>query len=290
MLGQALAPPLRGVRPAITTGVQLSRVVHRVFPERAEPVYNMDAALARTLIEQFGRDSELDTYLASTGNSFIAMSEALLAGLPGGLPDLDAVLLAYHAPDLYKSDVAGCYLAGRLPGTPVPCALAAPGPGAPFLALRVADALCRLGELTQGVLFGFDQNAVVWEAEHPSHSRPDAAVLIQLGARGEAAVAELDEAEAGGPGDPTPARVLAGVMDRHPAALVVAGAGLAAELDGPDGPGDGGRVETVPGLWSTGVWAGLARRWPLRQPVLLADYEPVGARLHTALLVPASRP
>ncbi len=35
---------------------------------------------------------------------------------------------------------------------------------------------------------------------------------------------------------------------------------------------------------------GLARRWPLRQPVLLADYEPVGARLHTALLVPASWP
>jgi hypothetical protein len=287
MLGQALAPPLRGVRPATATGVQLSRVVHRVFPERAQPVYDMDAALARALIEQFGRAGEADAYLAGTGNSFIAMSEALLAELPGGLDDLDAVLLAYHAPDLFKSDVAGCYLAGRLPGTPVPCALAAPGPGAPFLALRVADGLCRLGELNRGVLFGFDQNAVVWEAEHPAHDRPDAAVLIQLGARGEAAVAELDEAEAGGPGDPSPARVLAEVMDRHPAALVVAGAGLAAELGGLD---DGGRVETVPGLWSTGVWAGLARRWPLQQPVLLADYEPAGARLHTALLVPASRP
>ena len=140
---------------------------------------------------------------------------------------------------------------------------------------------------------------MVWEDEHPSHSRPDAAVLIQLGARGGAAVAELDEAEAGGPGDPSPARALAEVMDRHRAALVVAGAGLGAELDSLDclgeldglsGLGTGNRVETVSGLWSTGVWAGLARRWPLRQPLLLADYEPVSARLHTALLVPASRP
>jgi hypothetical protein len=287
MPGQALAPPLRGRRPAAATGVQLCRVTHRVFPERTQPVYDMDVGLARALIEQFGHRGELESYLASTGNSFIAMSEALLAGRPGALPDLDAVLLAYHAPDLYKSDVAGCYLADRLPGAPVPCALAAPGPAAPFLALRVADGLCRLGQLDRGALFGFDQNAVVWEAEHPSHRRPDAAVLVELGARGDVGVAELTETEAGGPGDPSPARVLAEAMDRHPAARVVAGAGLAAELDGLS---HRDRVETVPGLWSTGVWAGLARRWPLRQPLLLADYEPVGARLHTALLVPASRP
>ena len=282
MLGPALARPRRAACPATAAGVHVSRVVHRVFPERTQPVFGMDAGLARMLIEDLGRGGELDSYLTSKGNSFISMSEALLVELPGELPDLDAVLLAYHSPDLYRADLAGCYLASRLPGNPVPCSLAAPGPGAVFLALRVADGMCRLGELNWAVLFGYDQNTVGWETDGPPRSRPDAAVLLQLGSSGEAAVAELDEVAAGGPGDPSPAQALAGVVDRHPGAWVVAGAGLAA-------PGTDGRGETVTVPWRTGVWFHVARRWPLPQPTLVADYDPAGGRLHSALLVPAGQ-
>jgi hypothetical protein len=284
MLRPALVRPRWAAGQAKATGVHVSRVVHQVFTERTQPVFGLDAGLAQILIERLGRGGELDSCLASLGNSFISMSEALLGELPGELPDLDAVLLAYHSPDLYRSDVAGCYLADRLPGTPVPCSLAASGPGAVFLALRVADGMCRLGELNWAALFGYDQNAVGRETGGPSRSRPDAAVLLQLGARGEAAVTELDEAAAGGPGEPGPALALAQALDRHPGAGVIAGAGLAAVLDGFDADG---RVETATMPWSTGVWDEVARRWPPRQPVLLADYEPAGGRLYTALLMPA---
>ena len=286
MLGQALVRPRRTARPATATGVHVSRVVHRVFTERTQPVFGIDAELARILIEAVGRGGEADAYLASMGNSFISMSEALLSELPGELPNLDAVLLAYHSPDLYRSDVAGCYLASRLPGTPVPCSVAAPGPGAAFLALRVADGMCRLGELNWAALFGYDQKLAGWEIAGPARSWPDTAVFLQLGACGGAAVAELDELAAGGPGDPAPARALAEVLDRHPQARVVAGAGLAVEMDG---LGSDDRVETVTMPWCTGVWDSVARRWPLRQPTLLADYEPAGGRLYTALLVPTGQ-
>jgi hypothetical protein len=279
---QALAAPEGARAPRGAARLRLSGIVHRVFPERHDRVFAMKPELARALVEHFGHGAEAETYLAGTGNSFITMSEGLLDELPEP-PVAEVVLLAYHSPDLYRSEVAGCYLAQRLPGAAIPSSVTGPGPGAMFQALRLAEGMCRLGELDQGVLFGYDQNAVVWEAEDPAHRRPDAAVLLRLGARGELAVAELADVPAGVPDAPSLARALTDALDRHPDARVLVGAGLAAALGGLP---PGRVVETVTELWSTGVWAAVARLWPLREPVLLADFEPVAGRLHTALLVP----
>lgn len=280
-LRQALVSPGPAADRPATTGLHLSRIVHQVFPERELPVFGMRAELARVLIESFGRGAELDAYLGGTGNSFIAMSEALLRQLPDSLPELDAVWLAYHAPDLYHAEVAGCYLAQRLPGAPVPCSVARPGPGAVFTALRIAAGMCRLGELNQAMLIAYDQNAVVWEAHDAVHDRPDSAVLFQLGATGDVLVSELDEA----PGRRAAADTVAEALDRHPGARMLVGACLGAELAGTPAAD---RVELAPALWGTSVWAGLARLWPLRQPVLLADRDPVGGTVHSCLLTPGS--
>lgn len=277
---ETLATPETTRGPRGTTDVHLSGIAHRVFPERTRPVFGMDVETATQLIESFGHHDELQSYLDSVGNGFIAMSEGLLGELPEPLPDLDAVLLAYHAPDLYWAEVAGCYLAQRLPGSPIPCSVSGPGPGAVFHALRIAAGMCRLGELNRGALFAYDQNAVVWESADEAHRRPDSAVLFELGATGEVAVTQLAEVSTGRPADPTPARALAETLERHPGVRVIVGAGLSAEAAGTN------RVETVSELWSTGVWAAVARRWPIQEPVLLVDHSSVGGRLHSCLLVP----
>ena len=283
-----LAPPVR------LTGIR-----HRVFRDRPQPLMGFDLELAADLLRAYGRGDELQTFLDRTGNSFIAMSEALLDELPvkpGAAPnpdtasgldtafDLDTVLLAYRVPDLYYSEVAGCYLSQRLPGAPVPCSVAEQGPGAPFTALRIADGMCRLGELERGMLFAFDQNAAVWDADDALQSRPDAAVLIEFGsaasgsAVGSATVAELTDVRAGEPGFPSQAQVLEETLARHPDARPLIGA----ELAGPADPHD-----AAP--WSTGLWAALVDLWPLREPVLLADYDSVGGVFHSCLLVPDER-
>ncbi|MGH3414827.1 MAG: hypothetical protein ACRDSS_00010 [Actinocrinis sp.] len=262
-----------------------------------------EAELAQEVLSAFGRGEELPHFLSRTGNSFIAMSEALLdgwaaasAGLdtapgfdaaPGfhaaseleAAPGFDTVLLAYRTPDLYYSEVAGCYLSDRLPGAPVPCSVAEQGPGAPFTALRIADAMWRLGELERGALFAYDQNGAAWDADEARQSRPDAAALIELGGApvaGAARIAELTETRAGDTGFPDPARVLEDTAARHPGVRTLIGAELAAQLD----------MSGSDDLWGTALWAALARLWPIREPVLLADFHGVGGVFYSCLLVP----
>jgi hypothetical protein len=282
-------PAAGGGRPG-TAGLGLSGIVHSVFRERTQPLFALDARIVPEMLRAYGSAADPGDFLARTGTGFTAMSEALLARRPGPLPETDAVLLAYETPDLYHPGVAGCYLSQRLPGAPVPCSVADQGPGAVFTALRIADGMLRLGELARGAaLFAFDQNAAVHPAAEVAEDRPDAAVLLWLGATGEATVAELDEVCTAGPDGPTPAQALAAAMDRHPGARVLAGAGLAVQLgDGRiDNPADSRRIETAaPGASCTGVWAALARLWPLREPVLLADHHAPGDRFHSCLLVP----
>lgn len=282
--------------PAGGSGVRLSGLVHLDFRERTQPLFAMDPALAGEIVRARGQaDSDLERLRDATGNTFIAMSEALLARADGReQADLDAVLLAYEVPDLYHAGVAGCYLSQRLPGAPVPCSVAEQGPAAMFTALRIADGMCRLGELRNGALFCFDQNAPVWEHDDAVQARPDSAVLIGLGAGGdvdeadetdEVTVAELTEIRTGEPGDPTPRQALDRLLAAHPGVRVVIGQALAGELRAAGQPVPPGVEEAAPDHWCTGVWAVLAREWPVREAVLVADSYPVAGRVYGCLLV-----
>lgn len=94
---------------------------------------------------------------------------------------------------------------------------------------------------------------------------------------------ELAEVAVPGPGARTPTLALANVLYRHPGVRVLAGAGLAARLVGTP---YADRVETLPGPWCTGAWAGLAHLWPLKERVLLVDYQPADGTFHSCVVVP----
>ncbi|BBA96692.1 hypothetical protein RVR_2107 [Actinacidiphila reveromycinica] len=281
-------PDTRGTAPQ-PAGVRLSGVVHEVFRERSQPLIGGDVRLAQDMLRAYGRADEFASFLARTGNSFIAMSDRLLTRLPEPLPELDAVLLAYQSPDLYYSDVAGCYLA-QLPGAPVPCSVAEQGPGAPFTALRIADGMARLGELRHGALFVYDQNAAVWEANEEVQRRPDAAVLLALDGDGDGdvLVTALDEVRTREEDDPTPAEALEQAVAAHGGPAVLIGPSLAAAVAGSP---VADRVTAAPDeACCTGVWAELGRRLPLTEPLLLADHDSAAGRFHSCLLVPAGAP
>jgi hypothetical protein len=288
---QTLARPVHGTAPPVAAGVRVSGIVHRVFPDRAQPLIAWDIGTddsARDFTLAYGITGELREISERTGNGFISMSEALLSQLAEPVPELDAVILAYHSPDLFHADVAGFYLSQRLPGSPIPWSVAEAGPGAPFTALRIIDGMRRLGELDRGALFIFDQNAAMSEPGDTVSAMPDAAVLLMVGGTGGVVFSDFIDTRTSGPGDPTAASALAAALAGHGAGAgpcaVLAGAGLAAALAG-TALADHAQVADADAQ-STGVWAALASRWPIAEPVLVADHDPVGGMFHSCLLWP----
>lgn len=257
-------------------------VVCNAFQERREPLAGWSEQSMREVLRAGGREDELESVLGRHGNSFIEMSEDLLGRVGTPLPEADVVFLAYQTPDLFHSDVAGCYLTERFSGSPVPLSITGQGPGAAFTALRVADVMWRLGELRRGALFAYDQNAALWEAEQEARSLPDSAVLLLLGASGGARVEELTERAA-----PDPAAALIQALGRHPWERALVGSAL---LDSVGSLASHPRVVPVPRTHLfTSVWMSLARLWPLTGPVLMADFDPCAERLYCCRLVPDTR-
>lgn len=281
-----------GTDDAPTAAVlRLSGVGHVVLRERTEALVGGDRRLAREILDAYGRADEFEDFLGRTGNSFITLSERLLEAVGPEQAPVDAVLLAYQTPDLYYSDVAGCYLAERLPGSPVPFSVAEQGPGAVFTALRAAQGMSRLGELTRAAVFAYDQNAAVWEADDAVQALPDSAVLFQIdsvrtdgqgpdrGPERGAFVRALDERRT-----EEPELELERLLERHPGAEVVVGGSLWAEL----GPAVRARhgIEPPPEHLITAAWIAFARRWPAPGPILVADFHTYDRRLYSCLFEP----
>lgn len=264
-------------------GIRISGVVCNAFQERREPLAGWSEQSMREILQAGGCEDELESVLSRYGNSFIEMSEDLLRRVGTPLPAADVVFLAYQTPDLFHSDVAGCYLTERFSGSPVPLSITGQGPGAAFSALRVADVMWRLGELRRGALFAYDQNAAMWAEEQEVQSLPDSAVLLLLGPSGGASVGELTEQAA-----PDPAAVLRQTLGRRPTERALVGRAL---LDSLGGLASHPSVLPVPRTHLfTSVWMSLARLWPLTEPVLMADFDPCAERLYCCRLVPEAQP
>lgn len=271
--------------------LRLSGVGHVVLRERTEALIGGDRRLAHEILDAYGRADEFEDFLGRSGNSFITLSERLLEAVGLEPAPVDAVLLAYQTPDLYHSDVAGCYLSERLPGAPVPFSVAEQGPGAVFTALRAVQGMGRLGELTRAAVFAYDQNAAVWEADDAVQALPDSAVLFWI----DAVRADGDGPRSGpdrgalvrGPAElrtDEPAVELERLLERHPEAEVVVGRSLWAELDPATRERHG--IEPPPEHLLTAAWITLARRWPTPGPVLVADYHAYDRRLYSCLFEP----
>jgi hypothetical protein len=260
-------------------GLRLAGVTGQVFWERGESLIGDDERLALDVLELYGRTREHEFFLTQHGNSFRAMGESLLDASPGPAPEADVIILAYQTPDLCNTHVAGCYLTQRFAGSPVPFSVAEQGPGAAFTALRIADAMCRAGELRHGALFAFDQNAAIWDVDEEVQRLPDSAVLLRLGAVGQARVAELAEIRATDPG-----AEVAALLGRDPQAQVLAGQALAGLLGGL--AADPRVVTAPPGHLFTGAWMALAERWPMTAPAVVADIDTATGRLYYCVLAP----
>lgn len=279
----AVSPPRPEAAAPTGLGIRLSGVTCSTFWAREEPLDSGNPQVTREILEAFGRGGEIEERRGRRGNSFITMGEDLLRLAGGPPPQADAVILAYQVPDLHSPDVAGCYFAQRFAGGPVPLSIDEQGPGAAFTALRVADAMFRLGELRRVALFAYDQNAAVWESCEDVQSLPDSAVLLLLGASGSVAVEEITECETADPGD-----AVAESLSRHPRARAVVGRSLMDQL--------GIMVvheRVIPAPREhlfTAAWMSLARLWPLCGPVLVADFNTKTSRFYSCLLVPEERP
>lgn len=275
----AQIPPGPGARAPAGSGIRLSGVTCATFWERREPLHSGDMQVVRETLEAYGHAGDFKSRLSQRGNSFIAMGEALLRQAGGPPPEVDAVILAYQMPDLPSPDVAGCYFAQRFAGSPVPLSVDEQGSGAAFTALRIADAMFRLGDLRHAALLAYDQNAPVWEASEAVQSLPDSAVLLLLGAGGQVRVEEITEHQTA-----DPAAALADALGRHPRARALAGTSLLDEL---------GAVAAYERVIPpprehlfTSAWMSLARLWPLTGPVLVADFHACTSRFYSCLLAP----
>jgi hypothetical protein len=269
-------------RAPTSPGIRLSSLSCATFWERLEPLHSGNMQVARETLEAYGRAGEFESRLSQRGNSFIAMGEALLGQTGGPTPQADVVILAYQMQDLPTPDVAGCYFTQRFAGCPVPLSIDEQGPGAAFTALRVADAMFRVGDVRHAALLAYDQNGPVWEASEAVQCMPDSAVLLLLGAEGGVRVEEIAEHQTA-----DPAAVLADALGRHPRARALVGTSLLDQLGAMAGLECGERVIPPPREYLfTSAWMSLARLWPLTGPVLVADFHAYTCRLYSCLLAP----
>jgi hypothetical protein len=263
-----------------TGGVRLSGLTAGVYPGRREFAYTThQRRIAQDLLAAFGQDADsmVDTW---RGHSFVSMTEDLIAARTTPLPDLDHVLLAFQTPDLHVGEAAGCYLTEHCPGHPQSLGVSEQGAGAPFTALRIADAMVRSGALDRGLLFVLDQTTPLVEPGEVPDIHRDAGVMIDLGGAGDVEVVENTHQRTD-----RPALALADLRDRHGDMPVVVGTALAACLPLKDllSP----RLTVAPADYAvTSVWFALAALWPLTGPVLLADYDRYAGGLYTAVVKP----
>jgi hypothetical protein len=258
--------------------VRLASVSFRTLTEpRAFEWTARHTAIGADLLRAYGRDPGGVDFADWRGHTFRSMSEELLAHCPVPVPELDLIVLAYQTPDLHVAESAGCYLAERCPGTPVPFAVSEQASGAPFTALRVAGAMHRDGALRAGAVFVLDPTTPVNDGDPRSVAARDCAALLLVGGDRGPTVESIQDSPC--PDAATGLRSL-----RGPATTIV-GTALARAL--PSSTVDGSCVVAgPPDALCASAWIALAGRLPLDGPVLVADYDPYARRLYSCVVRP----
>ncbi|MCX5366492.1 hypothetical protein OG864_48230 [Streptomyces sp. NBC_00124] len=192
-------------------------------------------------------------------NTFVEMTQELLADLPPLEEPLDLVLVAHTAPDADPRRSTSCYLADVLPGDPLAFNLSDQGTATGFTALRLVSEYADADAFRHALVVLLDQRAFLYDTPG-AHDVPrqDCAVALLFGPEGRAGEpvtrqltgvareevratldAVLNEPDGGGSGRPT---------------TLITGQGLDAEEFGP-----GLDVRPAPpGRPCTGPWSALA--------------------------------
>ena len=196
-----------------------------------------------------GIDYRQDVLAAGAGNTFVALTDAVLDGLVSPVLPVDLAIIAHTLPDLDPRVSPGVRLTRMLPGAPLAFAISGPDASIGFTALRVAGAYARRHSYQRVLVLVLGQTVLPYQmAVRPTR---DAAVALLL-----------EDA----PGGAVTLGRVSGVSPRDVADVVAELAGDATVLQTPV-------PDSAPG---TGVWAGLE----LGADSVLVDYDRARGELH----------
>ena len=257
--------PVGAAAPAARRApLRLSRLVSRTFsggrpflPDPLEPsLSRMQADLVRPYPVEF-RPELLER---GERNTFLEMTQELLADLPPLEEPLDLVLVAHTAPDADPRRSTSCYLADVLPGDPLAFNLSDQGTAVGFTALRLVSEYATADAFRHALVVLLDQRAFLYDTsgarDVPSQ---DCAVALLFGPEGfEGSAGEPVTRQLTGVAPHEARTALDAVLNEQrgggrPVTLIT-GQGLAAEQFGP-------RLDVrpaLPGRPCTGPWSALA--------------------------------
>ncbi|WP_175408100.1 hypothetical protein [Streptomyces sp. TRM64462] len=315
MYRTSAAPAARVPRAA--PALRLERVVHRVFPAGTSRIDDAFSVRHFTDIAgEYGRAYRPDLAAAGAGNTFASMARALVESLGPDAAEVGVAVVAHAAPDLDCRYAATTYLSEAWPHGPLAFGLSEQGGATPFTALRVATEYVRRHGLRQALVLILDQGTLPYDTEG----------AVPAGDAGVALLLSADEA----PGVRPRVRQLPGVAPGEVRDLlaeelrpyggdvtVVAGAGIEPGRDLPAGLAE--VRETGKGFPCTALWAhlagegpaglparltagrpagegpagepaGLSAGLPAGRPLVLAEYDPVGADFGVCVVEPEAAP
>jgi hypothetical protein len=207
------------------------------------------------------RGSELDEELARRGTNitFTELAERALRAAPGALPrNPDLLVLAYALHDLHPLTTVSSRLNHQLGGRSRSFAVSEQGLGAPFTALRIAQAYARSGRCRSAALFVLEQATYPYPVPFSTeNSLIDSGVYLLFGEEGDGWEPRVLHTvrEPGGHGR-EPGGLRRVLRSMPPEALVVTGPWTdPAVLDGTEL----NCYRVRPGSYATSVWAALAR-------------------------------
>lgn len=184
-----IGAPAPAPAPARRMPLRLSRLVSRTFsggrPFLPDPLEPSLGRLQADLVRPYPMEFRPELLERGERNTFIEMTQELLADLPPLEAPLDLVLVAHTAPDADPRRSTSCYLADVLPGDPLAFNLSDQGTAAGFTALRLVSEYAAADAFRHALIVLLDQRTFLYDtAGARDVPRQDCAVALLFGPEG----------------------------------------------------------------------------------------------------------
>jgi hypothetical protein len=251
--------------------LRLARIAHREFAPGSTRIDDAFSERHFTDITgAYGVDYRPELAATGAGNTFAAMTRALVESLDLSADGVDLAVVAHATPDLDCRAAAATYLSDAWPHGPLAFGLSEQGCCAPFTALRLAGAYARRHGHRQVLVLALDQATLPYPTGRTLTGDAGVALLLTedgtLGLPQTRILPGVSTAELGG--------LLADRLPAGDSATVLAGPGIDPERDLPERlRRQPGLERTGPGFPASGLWNRLARQ-PHDRTVVLVDRDP----------------
>ncbi|MGW7446196.1 hypothetical protein [Kitasatospora sp. NPDC054795] len=264
---QTAAPVLARTRDRQTAApLRLAGITHRVFGTGTTRIDDAFSERHFTdLTGAYGIDYRPELTGSGAGNTFAAMSRALVESLGATKTRVDLAVVAHTTPDLDCRAAAATYLSDAWPHGPLAFSLSEQGPCTPFTALRLAQAYARRHDYQQVLVLVLDQATLPYATGRDLAGDAGVAMLLT---RDGALGAPRTEIHPGVRVERLRDR-LAALLPAAEQVNVLAGPGIVTRRDLPDHPD---AVGTAPGYPTARLWGRLAGQ-PAARTVVLVDHD-----------------